>query len=211
MKSRIPAIALALLLVGQVTVYAMRRSARPPEPPPPVAELQLGARFDRISGTTADGRLAGVPLASSAPYTVVLAYDPACAHSARVAEEWKRWLATPTRARVLAIARGTHPAAAAYGKQKGWKVDPVAVSAPVRTSLEYNLLRRTPWVYVFDSHGALRLQAHGSELAAVDSLVAGLTPAVRPVPGAAQSRAAGASALGFTERAAPRSPRSGGR
>lgn len=205
MNSRTLGWVLVLLLAAQVAVYATVRTKSSRRPAP--AELQLGARFRSVLGITEGNGRTRTPLTHASRYTVVLAYDPRCVHSTRIADAWKRWLDSSPRARVLAVARGTHPTAAAYARQQGWRMRTVAVSTPARGTLEHSLLRRTPWVFVFDSQGTLRFQGHGSELAAVDSLVAGRHPAARS---ALRSFAARTATLGFTEIGAPLDPRSGG-
>ena len=103
----------------------------------------------------------------------MLAYDAECAHSARVAAAWEEWLSQAHPARVVALAKDPPDSAMAYRDRHRWRVEVLAVPRPVHGTPEQVLLRRTPWLFVFDSNGILRLEAHGSELAAVDSLISG--------------------------------------
>jgi hypothetical protein len=174
MRYKLAIAALSLLLLLQLAAFA-RTSDTPVAPALP--ELTVGDRLEQISGVDSAGKPVDVSLSHAGTrYTVVLAYDAGCAHTANVAAAWKAWLADTPRARVLAVANDPPDSAFAHRDEHGWNVDLVSVPHPVPGSREHVLLRRSPWLFVFDSDGKLALEAHGARLASVDSLIAGTRP-----------------------------------
>jgi peroxiredoxin len=174
MRYKLAVAALSLMLLLQIAAFARTKDT---SDAPPLPELSVGDKLEEISAVDSAGKPVDVLLSQEGTrYTVLLAYDAGCAHTAKIATKWKEWLADPPRARVLAVANDPPDSAIAHRDRNGWNVTLVSVPHAVPGSREHILLRRSPWLFVFDSDGKLALEAHGARLASVDSLIAGTNP-----------------------------------
>lgn len=175
---------LAALLAG-VAVQLSVAAARPRpldlsvvSAPP----LSVGDALGGLAGLAADGSPSRLGLAETGrTATVLFAFHPDCVHSDTVAEDWARHFGgdgpTIADARTLAVTRDTPGAAAAYAERFAWDVELLSMPNLSRSDVEYSLVSRTPWVFVFDSEGVLRFQDHGGELERAAQAVAAIAAA----------------------------------
>ena len=144
--------------------------------------LSVGDALGGLAGLAADGSPSRLGLAETGrTATVLFAFHPDCVHSDTVAEDWARHFGgdgpTIADARTLAVTRDTPGAAAAYAERFAWDVELLSMPNLSRSNVEYSLVSRTPWVFVFDSEGVLRFQDHGGELERAAQAVAAIAAA----------------------------------
>lgn len=110
--------------------------------------------------------------------TVLYSFHPDCPHSGAVGPEWARHFdevrATDVGVRRIAVTVDSVSSALDFTDRFGWGAEVVSVAGLSPMRQEYALVSRTPWVFVFDSHGVLRLHGHGSQLDQVEVAVARL-------------------------------------
>lgn len=169
-------VVLGLVLLATVQVGAIVVSMRRRDPPPVVRQpdLLIGAIIATIRGHDSLGRLATVSLRRTDPsWTVLLAFSPTCSWCDSVAPRWRSWTNEVNhRVRVVGVVSGSPSAALAYTHRHAWQLqDLLAVDSTVTGTLERQLTRKTPWLFLFDSAGVLRYSGHGNEVGVVDSLV----------------------------------------
>ena len=106
--------------------------------------------------------------------TLLLAFDPECTHTRRVAPAWAEWLsATDTGdLRILAVAPGSPGAAAAYAREMEWPV-PVATLDGVDDDAVQKIAGRVPWVIAIDEEGVVVGEDNGSRLGEVAGAIGG--------------------------------------
>ena len=157
---------LSVLAVGQVVALEHRTLRLDPLDPPVTVGDDVSELVVRDSG--------GATIELGAPYeTLLLVFDPDCAHSARVAETWASWLARQDsgRLRTYAVSSGPLPAAVRYARDMRWNVRVGSVGA---SGGEHPLTRRTPWVFSIGTDGRVVAEGHGSRLAEVARTIGGL-------------------------------------
>ena len=157
---------LSVLAVGQVVALERRTPRLDPLDPRVTVGDDVSEMVVRDSG--------GATIELGAPHeTLLLVFDPDCAHSARVAETWASWLARQDsgRLRMYAVSSGPLPAAVRYARDMRWKVGVGSVDAP---GGEHPLTRRTPWVFAVGTDGRVVAEGHGSRLAEVARTIGGL-------------------------------------
>ena len=157
---------LSVLAVVQV-VALERRTPRPDPLDPPVA---VGDDVSELVVTDSGG----ATIELGAPHeTLLLVFDPDCAHSARVADAWAAWLAgrDSGRPRTYAVSSGPLPEAVRYAREMRWDVRVGSVDAP---GGEHPLTRRTPWVFAVGADGRVVAEGHGSRLAEVARAIGSL-------------------------------------
>lgn len=151
--------ALALLAAAQAAVIGDRLLAGRARPDGIVA----GDDLSEVRLRRADGSPVGL---GGGRTTLLLVYDPDCAHSDRVAAGWREWLERGRHgaSRVLALHAGSRSPAVAYAVGRGWPVEVVSVGSRVDGSGVHPLTRRTPWVFAIDGAGVVVASGHGREL-----------------------------------------------
>ena len=157
---------LSVLAVGQVVALERRAPRLDPLDPPVTVGDDVSELVVRDSG--------GATIDLGAPYeTLLLVFDPDCAHSARVADSWAAWLAgrESGRPRTYAVLSGPLPEAVRYARDMRWDVRVGSVDAP---GGEHPLTRRTPWVFAVGADGRVVAEGHGSRLAEVARAIGGL-------------------------------------
>jgi len=162
---------LAMVQVGAIVVSASRTTARPGTRPP---DLALGDAIPEVRGRDSLSRILSVPLQRSSPgWTVLLAFSPTCAWCDSVAPRWRIWTRNvENRAHLVGIASADPSAALTYVHGHGWKLgDLIVVDSGLTGVLGRQLTRKTPWLFLFDSTGALRYSGHGNEVGTIDSLL----------------------------------------
>ena len=152
---------LAILAIAQVVVLAARARALGPAPD----FLTGGDDVSMLSFRLVDG--AAVRLGDGRR-TLLLAFDPECPHTRRVAPGWTDWLSTMDSGdmRILAIAPGPPGAAAAFAREMGWLV-PVGTPDGLDDETVQMVAGRVPWVIAVDGEGVVVGEGHGSRLAEV--------------------------------------------
>ena len=110
--------------------------------------------------------------------TVLYSFHPDCAHSGALGPEWARHFDevrdTHVGVRRIAVTLDSVSSGLGFTDRFGWQAEVVSVVGLSPMRREYALVSRTPWVFVFDSHGVLRLHGHGSQLDQVEAAVAHL-------------------------------------
>lgn len=162
---------LAMVQVGAIVVSASR-TTNPPVVRPP--DLAIGEAILAIRGRDSLARIRSVPLRrKDTNWTVLLAFSPTCAWCDSVAPRWKSWTqGIGDRVHVVGVVSGDPSAALRYTHAHGWRIgELIVVDSAVTGILGRQLTRKTPWLFLFDSTGALRYSGHGNEVGAVDSLV----------------------------------------
>ena len=125
--------------------------------------ISVGSDLSSISINHADGT---VPSLGAGKPTLVLVFDPTCAHSRRIASEWSSWLdaAGLEEQSVLAISPGPLPEAISYAREADWPVQVGSVERDPSFRLSVALTQRTPWVFAVDGAGRVVAEGQGSEL-----------------------------------------------
>lgn len=173
-KSGPVVVGLVLLAIGQVAaivVSAGRTTSRPDTRPP---DLALGDAILEVRGRDSLARIISVPLRrGGSGWTVLLSFSPTCAWCDSVAPRWKTWTReVGNRAHLVGIASADPSAAFRYVHGHGWKLaELIVVDSTLTGVLGRQLTRKTPWLFLFDSAGALRYSGHGNEVGTIDSLV----------------------------------------
>lgn len=134
----------------------------------PGAAFQIGDTVPSLVGYDATGVRRTIPLIDDHRFaTVLYVFHPDCAHSHRVALVWEAHFADgpgDSNVRRIAVTSDAPAAAAQYAARFGWQVELLSLASRDYQNQVRSLTSRTPWLFVFDSRGVLRLQAHGSEL-----------------------------------------------
>jgi len=157
---------LSVLAVGQVVALERRTPRLDPLDPRVTVGHDLSEMVVRDSG--------GATIELGAPYeTLLLVFDPDCAHSARVADTWASWLAKQDsgRYRTYAVSPGPLPAAVRYARDMRWNV---RVGSVGTSGGDHPLTRRTPWVFAVGADGRVVAEGHGSRIAAMALTIGGL-------------------------------------
>lgn len=143
--------------------------------------LGLGDTVPRLTGYTEHSTPVTVSLVDgTAPVTVIYSFHPECAHSRTWGPSWARhfqnaWAIDAGVRRIVLTVDGP-PSGQDFAKHFGWKAELLSVAGMNPLQREYFLVSRTPWVFVFDTHGVLRFDGHGSQLERVEAAVSSLLP-----------------------------------
>ncbi len=81
--------------------------------------------------------------------------------------------------RTVALTQDLPGPAASYAERFSWDVELLSMPDAVPPDIGYPLVSRTPWVFVFDSGGVLRLQGHGGELDLVEQAAQSISSAAQ--------------------------------
>lgn len=139
----------------------------------------LGDTLARLDGLAVDGSedVLAIPMQAGVA-TVVYAFSSECAHCDDVAPDWASHFGKPSRegVRRVAITRDRPDAAASYAERFGWDIRILSMPDLSATDRRSFFVSRTPWLHVFDRHGTLRFQGHGSALDRADEMAASLAP-----------------------------------
>ncbi len=159
-------VALCVLAAGQMANLAFGRVD-------PVFAGSLMREPRDLSGLTIrveDGTVAR--LGGEGP-TLVLVFDPDCAHSERIASSWAKWLSEkrPEGMRVFGVAAGSLVAAARYAHARQWSVELGTVDREGEGSMGQWVTKRTPWVFAVDRDGRVIAEGDGSRLREVARLL----------------------------------------
>ena len=175
---RFPDLLLALMIGGIVVQIWVVTGLAPADgfrsgPPAP---FDVGDTLRLVTGYTGPGHPDTVSLDHEQTLaTVVYSYHPDCVHSRTLGPTWARHFdevrSTDTRVRRLALTLANPSSALHFVDHFGWQVEALSVTGLTPLQREYALVSKTPWVFVFDSHGVLRLHGHGSMLDKVEAVV----------------------------------------
>ena len=126
-------------------------------------EIKVGDVLSEVSLRRADGSLVGL---GGGRTTLLMVYDPDCAHSDRVAAGWREWLDRGDHGadQVFALHVGSRSLAEAYSVRQRWPIEVVSVGSGVDGSGARALTRRTPWVFAIDEDGLVVASGHGRQL-----------------------------------------------
>ncbi|MCY3548534.1 MAG: hypothetical protein OXH49_16795 [Gemmatimonadetes bacterium] len=155
---------LAIVAVVQALAFAyVRAHTNGPSP--------LVTRGDDISDLSLrDSQGALQELGAGQP-TLLLVFDPDCAHSRRVAPFWTSWLESNVHKGHRIIAISTGPAATDYVDKQQWPVI-VTSTEPVG----HEITKRSPWVFAVDGQGRVVADGHGRHLGEVASQLVARKP-----------------------------------
>ena len=181
MKPKLITFLLILCVVAQVAVLVGRggsdrnSSAR--------SQFLLGDTLVRLDGLAVDGSedVLAIPMQAGVA-TVVYAFSSECAHCDDVAPDWASHFGKQSGegVRRVAITRDRPEVAANYAERFGWDVRILSMPELAATDRRSFFLSRTPWLHVFDRHGSLRFQGHGSALDRAEEVAAALSHSLQP-------------------------------
>ena len=150
--------ALALLAATQAAFIGNRILGRDSDE----NEIRVGHDLSQVSLKRADGTELDL---ADGHNTLLLAFDPECFHSGKVASMWKEWLSAGPRAdRVFAFSPGSPPSANAYARDQKWPVEVVSIGTGAAGSRGHALTRRVPWVDAVGGDGRVVAGGHGRKL-----------------------------------------------
>ena len=126
-------------------------------------EIKVGDDLSELSLRRGDGSLVGL---GGDRKTLLLVFDPDCAHSDRVAAGWREWLDAAGHGgnKVFALHAGSRSLAEAYAVEQRWAAEVVSLGRGVDRSGVHALTRRTPWVFAIDEDGFVVASGHGHKL-----------------------------------------------
>jgi len=158
-RSRAVVMALAVSAIGQAAILRALVFDADSRPDP----IPVGLNLSSVSVRHADGTLGEVGAGQS---TLLLIFDPDCAHSRRVAPGWSSWLAgrEARRLRVLAISLGPLAEAIDFADEHLWPVEVLSLEHPAAEPDAAILTRRTPWIVALDQAGRVVTDGHGADL-----------------------------------------------
>ena len=125
--------------------------------------LPVGYDLSSLTARHADGTVANLVAGRA---TLLLVFDPDCAHSRRVAPAWSSWLAGRESEgyRILAISPGPLADAIDFANEHHWTIEVLSVEGPAGKPGANDLARRTPWVIALDQEGRVVTDGHGNGL-----------------------------------------------
>ena len=134
--------------------------------------IPVGYNLSSVAIRHADGTLAKLGAGQS---TLLLVFDPDCAHTRRVAPAWSSWLAGNELEgyRVLAISLGSMAEATDFANEHHWPVEVASVEHPAGKPDAAILTRRTPWIIALDQEGRVVIDGHGNGLPEVARALGG--------------------------------------
>lgn len=154
-------VAAALLQGALVLGTTVFEDPRPGEAEP--AGVGIGDRVSQLRGYGADSVKKRVSMTSGE--TALLAFSSTCQFCDSIAPEWSRWTRRAAREiRIVLITRDAPSAGLRYIRENDWRGSLLSAETNHMGRPEFYLTSRTPWVFMFDSTGVLRLQGHGSRL-----------------------------------------------
>lgn len=170
-------IVVATLLLGliiQSVQLASHWSA--PEGMPLPFEWTVGDTLAQLVGVGGDGQAAALDIRTdSQAVTVIYAFYSECVFCHDVAPAWSAHFRAPTGGiQRVAVTRDPPELAVPYAERFQWDVDIVSIPQVTLSDRVYALTVRTPWLFVFDRWGVLRLEGHGSQLDRIGEFAAGL-------------------------------------
>lgn len=178
---RFPDLLLALMIGGiitQVLIVADRGFGGEDQSASP-KPLDVGDRLLLVPGYTGQGAPDTVLLDGGVGgLTIVYSFHSDCVHSRDLGQEWARHFdevrAADGGVRRLAMTLDLSSSALDFAERFGWQTEVLSVAGLSPLRPEYALISRTPWVFVFDSHGVLRHHDHGSQIDQIEEAVSRL-------------------------------------
>ena len=170
LRSRAVVPALAVSAIGQSAILRAPMFDADSRPDP----IPVGFNLSSVSVRHADGTLGEV---GAGQPTLLLVFDPDCAHSRRVAPAWSSWLAGKESVgyRVLAISLGPLAEAIDFANEHHWAVEVLSLERPSGDP-DAAILTRTPWIIALDQEGRVVTDGHGAGLAEMARAVSGEGP-----------------------------------
>ncbi len=146
----------------------------------------VGDTLTQLVGEDEKGRATILDLRTGPQAAMVIySFHSECAFCHDVAPTWSSHFgaADTDGIRRVALTRDPPELAAAYAERFQWDVSIISVSEATLSDRVLPLTSRTPWLFVFDGSGTLRLEAHGSELDRMEGVVASLIaePSAQPL------------------------------
>ena len=128
-----------------------------------VQMIPVGYDLSSVTARHADGTVANLVVGRA---TLLLVFDPDCAHTRRVAPAWSSWLAGRESEgyRILAISPGPLADAIDFANEHHWPIEVVSVEGSAGEPGASDLTRRTPWVIALDQEGRVVTDGHGNGL-----------------------------------------------
>lgn len=108
---------------------------------------------------------------SSSRWTVLLSVYSHCIWCDSIAPTWKEYIDQPHDYVVHMVSREPIDTLIEYADSKGYDVSLLSIGGATDGSLERELTGKTPWIYVLDSDGVLRLAEHGFAVDSLDSFI----------------------------------------
>ena len=182
MMNRFQDILLALLVVG-IAVQIWIGGGRIPAGGGRsgfMVPLAVGDTVSGLTGYNEAGTPVTIPLLTDeeAQITVIYSFHPDCSHSRSWGRAWARHFdqvqAEDSAVRRIALTLDGPLSGQDFAQRFGWETELLSLTGLSPLQREYSLVSRTPWVFVFDSHGVLRFDGHGSQLEQVEAAVSRL-------------------------------------
>ena len=125
--------------------------------------IPAGYDLSSVTARHGDGTVANLAAGRA---TLLLVFDPDCAHTRRVAPAWSSWLAGRESEgyRILAVSPGPLADAIDFANEHHWPIEVVSVEGPAGEPGASDLTRRTPWVIALDQEGRVVTDGHGNGL-----------------------------------------------
>ncbi|MYG81163.1 MAG: hypothetical protein F4187_05065 [Gemmatimonadetes bacterium] len=177
---------LVLLLLGIVVQGWVWIDHRSPGTDAAVQDaMEPGDSLPMLKGHDRDRRPTSIQLTAGGQMnTVIYVYHPDCGPCGTVAPDWARHFsdisARGPAVRMIALTRAGFPGASDFADRFDWHIEILSLTGVDMSPAERHLISKTPWVFVFDSNGVLRLQAHGAELGRVEETLALLPHPTHP-------------------------------
>lgn len=175
----LPKVVLATLVLGLVIQSRQLASRWTPRESlaRPSSGWIVGDTLTELVGVDENGSATVVDIRTGTQAaTVIYAFHSKCVFCHDVAPTWSSHFATAATESVqrVALTRDPPEQAVAYAQRFQWNVSIISVSEADLADRVLPFASRTPWLFVFDGAGVLRLQAHGSELDRMEGVVASL-------------------------------------
>jgi len=171
-------VVLSLLIVGiAVQLWIGNRGLPEGDDRAGLAEpIDVGDSLLRVTGYTEPNAPVAISLDDrTVPVTVIYTFHPECSHSRAQGRAWARHFdrvrTTDDGVRRIALTQDSLTTALAFAEHFAWQVEVLSVAGLSLLQREYSLVERSPWVFVFDSRGVLRLHGHGSQLDRIEAAV----------------------------------------
>ncbi len=167
------------LMVGilvQVLMMPGEPGGRGSAQSPAQLPFRPGDTLRSFSGVDEAGLPAAIQLATETGLaTVLYAFHPDCSFSRESAPGWARHFtaiaAADSRVRQIAVTAADPASAHAFAQRFQWQIDIRSIVGVSAREKQHSLVSRTPWVFVFDSQGVLRMEGHGNRVAEAEETV----------------------------------------
>lgn len=155
---------LCLLFAGSIWAIA-----RPSSAPGPFRSLEQGDTISALHGLGPDFKPQDVALSNNDnAWTIVLAFHSQCVWCVKVAPHWREWIVSHPDLNIVAVTLDDPLVSARFLKTHELPIPFLSVASTARAGVEQDVVRVTPWVFVFDAGGVLREERNAHDLNALE-------------------------------------------